>query len=107
MEKIHLLQAGTRFLILKNDLDWGCLKFVEEIIKWCICWSSPYCVTKVGNKRSLDLLSQQIYNADELGLLLPDKTLGHSNETTAPGRKSSKERTSYKWKSKESKGIQE
>ncbi|XP_066152183.1 jerky protein homolog-like [Euwallacea fornicatus] len=45
-----------------------------------------------------DLLPQQIYNADESGLfwkLLPDKTLVHSNEAMAPGRKSRKERITF------------
>lgn len=43
----------------------------------------------------LNLKPQKLYNADETGLfwkMLPEKTLAHSKENTAPGRKSSKER---------------
>lgn len=44
------------------------------------------------------LIPTQIYNADESGLfwkILPEKTLVHSKEMTAPGRKSSKERLTF------------
>ena len=43
----------------------------------------------------LGLTREQIYNADESGLLwrgLPDKTLAHKDEKSAPGHKKAKER---------------
>lgn len=46
----------------------------------------------------LGLIHEQIYNADESGLfwrLLPEKTFVHKYETTAPGRKLSKERVTF------------
>lgn len=47
---------------------------------------------------SLDLVDSQIYNADESALfwkLLPDKTLVHAKEKSAPGRKMCKERVTF------------
>lgn len=48
--------------------------------------------------REMGLQHDQIYNADESGLfwrVLPNKTLAHSNEKSAPGRKISKERITF------------
>lgn len=48
--------------------------------------------------KSLNLQPSQIYNADESALfwkLLPDSTLVSSTESTAPGRKTSKERLTF------------
>lgn len=48
--------------------------------------------------REHDLMPEQIYNADESGLfwkLLPQKTLVHLKETSAPGRKTSKQRITF------------
>lgn len=45
-----------------------------------------------------NLTSHQVYNADESGLfwkVLPNKTLAHSGEKSAPGRKVSKERITF------------
>ncbi|KAJ8959570.1 hypothetical protein NQ314_006219 [Rhamnusium bicolor] len=50
------------------------------------------------NIGELNLTSDQLYNADESGLfwrLLPNKTLVHSGEKSAPGRKISKERITF------------
>lgn len=48
--------------------------------------------------REMGLQHDQIYNADESGLfwrVLPNKTLAHGNEKSAPGRKISKERVTF------------
>lgn len=54
---------------------------------------------KLANKiREMHLQPNQIYNADESALfwkLLPDRTMVHAKERTAPGRKMSKERITF------------
>lgn len=56
-------------------------------------------LAKFKNKiMELELTPDQIYNCDESGLffrLLPDKTLVSSRESSAPGRKISKERVTF------------
>lgn len=54
---------------------------------------------KLSDKiKELNVMPNQIYNADESALfwkLLPDRTLVHAREKTAPGRKISKERVTF------------
>ena len=56
-------------------------------------------ITKLNDKiKELCLLPCQIYNADESGLfwkMLPDRTLVHAREKSAPGRKISKEKITF------------
>lgn len=58
----------------------------------------PFMASLADSIRNMDLDNEQIYNADETGLtwkLLPDKTFVSNQETTAPGRKISKERLTF------------
>lgn len=58
----------------------------------------PFVLTFQKKVNDMDLVPEQIYNADESGLfwkLLPDKTLVRADEKTAPGRKVSKERITF------------
>lgn len=58
----------------------------------------PFKETLKNTIKDLDLLPEQIYNADESGLywkLLPDKTYVSNMEKNAPGRKTEKQRLTF------------
>lgn len=58
----------------------------------------PFMASLADSIKKMNLDNEQIYNADETGLawkLLPDKTFVSHHETTAPGRKISKERLTF------------
>jgi len=58
----------------------------------------PFLQKFAEKMNELSLLPSQVYNADESALfwkLLPDHTLVHVKETSAPGRKTSKERVTF------------
>lgn len=58
----------------------------------------PFKMKLLEKIEEMNLCSDQLYNADESGLfwkMLPQKTLAHSKEDSAPGRKQSKERITF------------
>ncbi|XP_049306022.1 jerky protein homolog-like [Bactrocera dorsalis] len=58
----------------------------------------PFVIRFRNKIKELDLSAEQIYNADESGLFfrqMPDKTLVSLKESSAPGRKVSKERITF------------
>lgn len=74
------------------------LSITGEILSSNIDAVEPFKEKLLSKIREMDLQHDQIYNADESGLfwrVLPNKTLAHGNEKSAPGRKISKERITF------------
>lgn len=58
----------------------------------------PFKLQLLTKIEELQLTADQLYNADESGLfwkMLPQKTLAHAKESSAPGRKQNKERITF------------
>nr|XP_022906094.1 jerky protein homolog-like [Onthophagus taurus] len=74
------------------------LKVVGEKLSSDSSAVQPFLRKFTKKMTELNVLPSQIYNADESALfwkLLPDRTLVHAGERTAPGRKTSKERVTF------------
>lgn len=69
-----------------------------EILSSNVDAVEPFKEKLLSKIREMGLQHDQIYNADESGLfwrVLPNKTLAHGNERSAPGRKISKDRITF------------
>lgn len=74
------------------------LSISGEILSSNVNAVQPFKEKLLSKINEMGLQLEQIYNADESGLfwrILPNKTLAHSGEKSAPGRKISKERVTF------------